>query len=261
MVLNKSFVLCLVKLAYDLTKSISNWYQRVLKKKYGYLYSISKKGIGASLINSPHYMAIVLDLWKWSSTLIWSFSWNSKKSKNPFPLWTFAVLKHAAPAPAVYQLKLFLWPGSHYKPCKALSFAAQKIIGQCRLKTHHSWLIIYCTGDGWSLWRCPTPKTWWLHCHSLVWINTKWMLSTCKRCLLGHPPYSANLVPWDFFLFLRVRVLLKITQFEKLEQEKEKSATLLRNTNFTNFQNCFLKIEKMKVTLYRKDREVHWRRT
>ncbi len=56
---------------------------------------------------------------------------------------------------------------------------------------------------------------------------------------LKHILYSLDLVPCDFFLFLKIESALKETQFESMEEVKWKSAELLNAHIKEDFYHCF----------------------
>ena len=88
-----------------------------------------------------------------------------------------------------------------------------------------------------------------------LWKNNSWILhqdnasahnalsvkrySADKRALvLQHAPYSPDLAPCDFFLFPKIKAVLKGTRFESMEAVKQKTADLLKALAKEDFQHC-----------------------
>ena len=57
--------------------------------------------------------------------------------------------------------------------------------------------------------------------------------------MLQHAPYSPDLSPYDFFLFPKIKAVLKETRFESMEAVKQKTADLLKALTKEDFQHCF----------------------
>ena len=56
---------------------------------------------------------------------------------------------------------------------------------------------------------------------------------------LEHPPYSPDLAPCDFFLFPKVKSVLKGTHFESMKAVKEKTAQVLNQLTKADLQHAF----------------------
>ena len=54
-----------------------------------------------------------------------------------------------------------------------------------------------------------------------------------------HPPYSPDLTPSDFFLFPRMKKVLKGKHFAQVEAVKQKMADTLKGIKIEEFKNCF----------------------
>ena len=65
---------------------------------------------------------------------------------------------------------------------------------------------------------------------------------------LPHPPYSPDLAPRNFFLFPRIKKVLKEKCFVDMEEVKKKMAETLKGIILQKFQDCF---EKWKTHLDR----------
>jgi transposase len=67
-------------------------------------------------------------------------------------------------------------------------------------------------------WR---NNTWLLHHDSApahAALLTRWFLTDNNKTVVPHPPYSPNLAPIDFFLFLKLKMELKGRRFQTLEE-------------------------------------------
>ena len=56
---------------------------------------------------------------------------------------------------------------------------------------------------------------------------------------MSHPPYSPDLTPSDFFLFLWVKKVLKGKCFADVEEVKQKLAESLKGIKINEYKNCF----------------------
>jgi transposase len=56
---------------------------------------------------------------------------------------------------------------------------------------------------------------------------------------LPHPPYSPDLAPCDFFLFLKMKLKLKGRRFKGVEEIQRESQNVLGTLRQQNFQNWF----------------------
>ena len=56
---------------------------------------------------------------------------------------------------------------------------------------------------------------------------------------LHHPPYSPDLAPCDFWLFPRLKIVLKGTHFTSVEEIKATVTRLLRDIKEEDFAECF----------------------
>ena len=67
-----------------------------------------------------------------------------------------------------------------------------------------------------------------------------------------HPPYSPDLAPSDFFLFLWVKKVLKGKCFANVEEVKQKMAKALKGIKMGEFKNIatmFSVLQQMESTL------------
>jgi len=89
-----------------------------------------------------------------------------------------------------------------------------------------------------------------------MWKNASWILHhdnapahnalSVKRYLaknnipvMEHPPYSPDLAPCDFFLFPKIKSVLKGTRFESVDAVKAKATQLLNSITQDDLQHCF----------------------
>ena len=56
---------------------------------------------------------------------------------------------------------------------------------------------------------------------------------------LEHPPYSSDLAQCDFFLFLKIKSVLKVTDFSDIDSIKMTAMTELKKIPKNAFQECF----------------------
>ena len=59
-----------------------------------------------------------------------------------------------------------------------------------------------------------------------------------------HPPYSPDLAPSDFFLFPRMKKVLKGKYLAKVEEVKQKIAKSLKGIKIDEFKNCLEQWQK-----------------
>ena len=64
-------------------------------------------------------------------------------------------------------------------------------------------------------------------------------LADKRTPVLQHAPYSPDLAPCDFFLFPKIKAVLKGGRFESMEAIKQKTADLLKALTKEDFQHCF----------------------
>jgi hypothetical protein len=57
--------------------------------------------------------------------------------------------------------------------------------------------------------------------------------------VLEHPPYSLDLAPNDFFMFLKIKAILKGRHFDDSDEIKSNAMAALKVIPQNQFQNCF----------------------
>ena len=101
-----------------------------------------------------------------------------------------------------------------------------------------------------ELWA---SNTWILHhdnapAHAAL--SVRQFLATKQVTILDHPPYSPDLAPCDYFLFLKLKGTIKGTRFEGVEDIKSNVTSFLKRITKEDFGRMFPGVEKA-------DGEVH----
>ena len=89
-----------------------------------------------------------------------------------------------------------------------------------------------------ELWQ---DKSWLLHHHNAPAHNAlsiRQFLAEKNNAVLEQPPYSPDLAPCDFFLFPKVKGIIKGTLFEGVEAIERAVTTELRGIPEESFQQC-----------------------
>ena len=81
------------------------------------------------------------------------------------------------------------------------------------------------------------PPSWQIPCHPslLVWK----VLSNKNITVCLHPPYSPDLAPWDFWLFTKVKIIMKGKSVESVQDIEAATIAQLKTLTKEDFQNCF----------------------
>ena len=72
-------------------------------------------------------------------------------------------------------------------------------------------------------------------------LSVKQFLTQNSMTELIHSPYSPDLTPCDFFLFPRIKKVLKGKRFADVEEVKKKTTETLKGITLQEFQDCFKK--------------------
>jgi transposase len=64
-------------------------------------------------------------------------------------------------------------------------------------------------------------------------------LTSKQITVLEHPPYSLDLAPNDFFLFSKIKEILKGRHFDDVDDIRSNMTTALKAITQNQFQNCF----------------------
>jgi len=64
-------------------------------------------------------------------------------------------------------------------------------------------------------------------------------LATKQIAVLEHPAYSPNLAPNDFFLFPKIKEILKGRHFNDIDDFRSNTMAVLKAISQNQFQNCF----------------------
>jgi len=70
-------------------------------------------------------------------------------------------------------------------------------------------------------------------------LSVREVLATKQITVLEHPAYSPDLAPSDFFLFLKLKEILKGMCFDDIDDIRSNTRTALKAFPQTQFQNCF----------------------
>ncbi|XP_076389805.1 uncharacterized protein LOC143264822 isoform X1 [Megachile rotundata] len=89
--------------------------------------------------------------------------------------------------------------------------------------------------DGWLLYQDDAPA------HTAL--SVKQFLTSKNITVMGHPPYSPDLDPCDFFLFPKVIFCFKGIHFTSVEEVQAKTENLPKEFPKTSFQNCYQNAE------------------
>jgi transposase len=85
-------------------------------------------------------------------------------------------------------------------------------------------------------------NSWILH-HENVPVHTtpsvREFLATKQITMLGHPAHSPDLAPSDFFLFPKIKKLLKGRHFDDTDDIRSNTLAALKIFAQIQFQNCF----------------------
>ena len=64
-------------------------------------------------------------------------------------------------------------------------------------------------------------------------------LATKQITVLEHPAYSPDLAPSDFFLFMKIKEILKGRHFDDTDDMRSNTTAALKAIPQNQFQNCF----------------------
>jgi transposase len=70
-------------------------------------------------------------------------------------------------------------------------------------------------------------------------LSMKQFLANHIITVLEHPPYSPDLAPCDFYLFPKIKSVLKGTHFLSVEDVKANTTEILNSLSENDLQNCF----------------------
>ena len=85
-------------------------------------------------------------------------------------------------------------------------------------------------------------NSWILHhdnAHSHTALSVKEFLATKQMTVLEHPAYSPHLAPIEFFLFPKVKEILKGRHFDDIDDIRGNTKAALKAIPQNQFQNCF----------------------
>ena len=70
-------------------------------------------------------------------------------------------------------------------------------------------------------------------------LSVREFLATKQITVLEHPAYSPDLAPNDFFLFPKIKEILKGRHFDDTEYITSNTTAALKAVPLNQFQNCF----------------------
>ena len=77
------------------------------------------------------------------------------------------------------------------------------------------------------------------HAHAHAALSVREFLATKQITVLEHPAYSAHLAPNDFFLFPKIKEILKGRHFDDNDDISSSTTAALKAIPQNQFQNCF----------------------
>ena len=86
-------------------------------------------------------------------------------------------------------------------------------------------------------------NSWTLHhdnAHAHMPLSVSKLLATKQITVLEHPTYSLDLAPSDFFLFLKVKEILKGRHFDDTDDIRSNTMATLKAIPQNQFKNCFV---------------------
>jgi histone-lysine N-methyltransferase SETMAR len=96
-------------------------------------------------------------------------------------------------------------------------------------RVRRRWLGLW--RNGWILHQDNTP--------SLNALSVKQFLAGKNITVLFYPPYSPDLAPCNFFLFPKIKSVLKGIYFVSIEEVKAKTIELLNSLTENDLHHCF----------------------
>jgi histone-lysine N-methyltransferase SETMAR len=70
-------------------------------------------------------------------------------------------------------------------------------------------------------------------------LSVREFLASKQITVLEHPPYSLDLAPSDFFLFPKIKEILKGRHFDDIDNVRSNMTAALNSVSQNKFQNCF----------------------
>ena len=70
-------------------------------------------------------------------------------------------------------------------------------------------------------------------------LSVREFLATKQITVLEHPAYSPDLAPSDFFLFPKIKKILKGRHFDDIDDIRNNTTAVLKAIPQNQFQNCF----------------------
>ena len=91
-----------------------------------------------------------------------------------------------------------------------------------------------------------SSSDWFLHNNAPAHtaLSVQQFLAKNNMTVIPHPPYSSDLVPYDFLMFPRMKSQMKGKRFADVSEVKKKTLEVLNNISTEEFQKCFQQWEK-----------------
>jgi len=70
-------------------------------------------------------------------------------------------------------------------------------------------------------------------------LSVREFLATKQLTVLEHPAYSQDLAPSDYFLFPKIKEILKVRHFDDIDDIRSNTTAALKAIAQNQFQNCF----------------------
>jgi transposase len=70
-------------------------------------------------------------------------------------------------------------------------------------------------------------------------LSVREFLATKQITVFEHPAYSPDLAPSDFFLFPKIKEILKGRHFDVIDDMRSNTTAALKDIPQNHFQNCF----------------------
>ena len=99
--------------------------------------------------------------------------------------------------------------------------------------------ITFTVNFGKSHWEAHTWTLYYDNAPAHTALSIRQFLEERNIATLEHPPYSPDLASCDFFLFPKIKSVLKGTHFSDIDSIKMAATTELKKIPENTFQECF----------------------
>ena len=104
-----------------------------------------------------------------------------------------------------------------------------------------------------SLWKAHAWALQHNNSPAYTALSIRQFLAERNIATLEHFPYSPDLAPFDFFLFLKIKSVLKGTYFSDIDSIKMAATTELKKIPENAFQECFESWKRRMRKYFQKD--------